>query len=130
MCHSGVATSTFFLLFFLGVAVVGGNGPAKDSKLPPLDPKAFDRAAAAHLLARPGFGGTPEEIEALTALGLEKAVDRLLAPSDGDTLPAFEPTSPGRPSPRDLAGLSKEERQKKVREATRNDGQDLQRLRG
>ena len=35
--------------------------------------------AAAHLLRRAGFGGTPEDAEVLAAVGLEGAVDRLLA---------------------------------------------------
>lgn len=39
---------------------------------------AFDYAAAAHLLSRAGFGGTPDEIRELAALGLDGALDRLL----------------------------------------------------
>lgn len=38
----------------------------------------FDRDAAAHLLRRAGFGGTPAEIERLVQLGRERAVDYLL----------------------------------------------------
>jgi uncharacterized protein (DUF1800 family) len=37
---------------------------------------SYDRAA--HLLAHAGFGGTPEEIQALTDLGLEGAVESLV----------------------------------------------------
>jgi hypothetical protein len=33
---------------------------------------------AAHLLAHAGFGGTPDEIERLAALGLERAVEALV----------------------------------------------------
>ena len=36
----------------------------------------FDRAA--HLLAHAGFGGTPEEVEALAGMGLEQAVEFLV----------------------------------------------------
>ncbi len=36
------------------------------------------RGAAAHLLRRGGFGGTPSEIDELFALGLEAAVSRLV----------------------------------------------------
>jgi uncharacterized protein (DUF1800 family) len=44
---------------------------------------------AAHLLNRAGFGGTPDEVRALHALGPEKAVDRLIAgvSVDKDPLP-------------------------------------------
>lgn len=47
---------------------------------------------AAHLLNRAGFGGSPSEIKALHALGREKAVDRLLNPteaSDAFPLPSW-----------------------------------------
>jgi uncharacterized protein (DUF1800 family) len=37
---------------------------------------------AAHLLNRAGFGGSPPEIKALHALGREKAVDSLIAPTE------------------------------------------------
>ncbi|MEZ5065355.1 MAG: DUF1800 domain-containing protein [bacterium] len=43
-----------------------------------LPPDRFDRAAAAHLLARAGFGGPPRDIDRLHALGLHGAVDSLL----------------------------------------------------
>ncbi len=41
----------------------------------------WNAKAAAHLLSRAGFGGTPEEITRLAALSLEDAVDRLLEES-------------------------------------------------
>lgn len=53
-----------------------------------LDKKAWTPAAAAHLLNRAGFGGTPAEIGALHALGLRGAVDQLLnAGDDSDLFP-------------------------------------------
>ncbi|MCA1581891.1 MAG: DUF1800 domain-containing protein [Acidobacteria bacterium] len=39
----------------------------------------WDRAAAAHLARRAGFGGTPAEIDALLAMGLEAAVSSFVA---------------------------------------------------
>jgi len=45
---------------------------------------AFTRRHAAHLLRRAGFGGTPGQIDALTALGPQGAVDSLLHPSRPD----------------------------------------------
>jgi len=45
---------------------------------------AFTRRHAAHLLRRAGFGGTPGQIETLTALGPQSGVDSLLHPSRPD----------------------------------------------
>ena len=45
--------------------------------LPPLPHKNWDYQSAAHLLNRAGFGGSPEEIEALQKLGHEAAVESL-----------------------------------------------------
>ncbi len=39
----------------------------------------WDRAKAAHLLSRAGFGGRPEEIDRVQRLGLDGAVDELMA---------------------------------------------------
>lgn len=47
-------------------------------------PKNYSFEDAAHLLRRAGFGGTPEEIKNLRALGPELAVEQLLAFSDND----------------------------------------------
>ena len=44
------------------------------SSLQQLDPKDFDERKAQHLLQRAGFGGTPQQIQALAKLGLEKSV--------------------------------------------------------
>jgi len=46
--------------------------------LTPLAPSEWSYDRAAHLLAHAGFGGTPEEIEALADLGLERAVESLV----------------------------------------------------
>src|SRR5438132_9069712 len=50
--------------------------------LTPLDPKQWTPAMAAHLLNRTGFGGTPEQIDALHKAGLDGAVSQLLNGSD------------------------------------------------
>jgi uncharacterized protein (DUF1800 family) len=54
----------------------------------------WDKYAAAHLLRRAGFGGTPEEAEALAAAGLEAAADRMLADEERG-LAAPPVTDPG-----------------------------------
>ncbi|MEM8875865.1 MAG: DUF1800 domain-containing protein [Planctomycetota bacterium] len=46
--------------------------------LEPLDAASFGREHAVHLLSRAGFGGTRGEIDAVVALGLDAAVDRLM----------------------------------------------------
>jgi len=52
-------------------------------RLPPSD---WSTVQAAHLLNRAGFGGSPAEIAALKALGLEKAVDQILQGEEDDDL--------------------------------------------
>lgn len=54
--------------------------------LTPLPDKNWDRYAAAHLLNRAGFGGTPDEIEALHAKGLNRAVEGFLKIDDESDL--------------------------------------------
>lgn len=46
--------------------------------LKPLADSRWGHPAAAHLLNRAGFGGTPPEIESLAAMGLEQAVSHLV----------------------------------------------------
>jgi hypothetical protein len=48
----------------------------------------FDERAAAHLLRRAGFGGTPDEIKRLAAGSMHQAVDALIAFPASDPLPA------------------------------------------
>jgi uncharacterized protein (DUF1800 family) len=63
--------------------------------LKPLAPDQWDYAKARHLLVRAGFGGTPQEVEKLHALGLYKAVDHLVEfyrqPASGLTLDPIPP---------------------------------------
>jgi len=54
----------------------------------PLPEKLWNRYAAAHLLNRAGFGGTPAEIDNLYSRGMDGAVEHLLnAPNDEDLFP-------------------------------------------
>ena len=63
--------------------------------LKPLAPEKWDYAKARHLLVRAGFGGTPQEIEKLHAMGLYKAVDHLVEfyrqPASGPSLDLTPP---------------------------------------
>jgi uncharacterized protein (DUF1800 family) len=54
----------------------------------PLKPQEWNWSKAAHLLNRAGFGGSPEQIDALTQAGLDRAVTRMLsAPDDSAQFP-------------------------------------------
>ena len=78
-------------------------------------PSDWNRGFAAHLLERAGFGGTPNEIDALARLTPAQAVARLvrfegtdasgLAPFDHSGIhdPGLEPFPPSRPAVTDLA---------------------------
>jgi len=48
------------------------------NSLKPLEPSEFDYWKAQHLLNRAGFGGTPEQVRGLTAMGLDGAVDYIV----------------------------------------------------
>src|SRR4029450_12988476 len=56
-----------------------GPGPkAWTDDLSPIGAQDWTYDRAAHLLERAGFGGTPEEIQALAAMTPQQAVDRLV----------------------------------------------------
>lgn len=78
------------LAFLLCMAVGSAGADDRSSSLDPLPESQWDRASAAHLLRRAGFGGTPEEVDRLHAMGLNGAVDWLV---DYRTIP-YEPAPP------------------------------------
>lgn len=88
--------------------------------LKPLAPSRWNFSAAAHLLNRAGFGGTPAEIEKLHALGHVKAVDSLL---QYESIPD-ETTNPSwaRPDP------TRFEKFKTMRDASAEKKQELRRM--
>lgn len=85
------------------------------NELTPIDRGAWNRAKAAHLLARAGFGGTPQEIDRLAAMTPQQAVRSLvrfdkvdnshLAPFDHSGIhdPSLEPFPESRPAATDKA---------------------------
>ena len=92
------------------------NGAGGEGELAPLPADAWGRAHAAHLLERAGFGGTPEAVDALAALGLEGAVRHLVyfdgVPGDavmpefdhsGVFDPGLDPFPPSRPATTEAA---------------------------
>ncbi len=113
------------------LAVVSSTGFTEDGtskpSLKPLDPAAFDVAAARHLLNRAAFGGAPQEIAALAEMGLDKAVDHLLGAED--EFEEFQATLTARPDYRKFRELNREERQKLQREFRRKDRRQFDSLR-
>lgn len=91
---------------------------AQRGPLNPLPGRLWDRAAAEHLLRRAGFGGSPEEIDRLAALGLDAAVDHLvdyhLIPYDAPP-PELESLVAAPVDRAALRRMSAEERQQYVR---------------
>jgi hypothetical protein len=91
-------------------------GPATwQNDLTPIAPADWNYDLAAHLLERAGFGGTPEEINALAKMTPAQAIARLVRfqGTDASNLPPFdhsgihdpglEPFPPSRPAVTDLA---------------------------
>ena len=97
-------------------AIAQTAGPAAwQNDLTPIAPADWNYDFAAHLLERAGFGGTPDEIQALAKLTPEQAIARLVRfeGTDESHLPAFdqsdihdpglEPFPPSRPAVTDHA---------------------------
>jgi len=96
------------------MAQVAGH-PAWKDDLNPIGPADWNYDFAAHLLERAGFGGTPEEIEALAKMTPARAVARVVRFEGTDTghLPSFEhsgihdpglePFPPSRPAVTEMA---------------------------
>ncbi len=105
-----VATATTLILFLSSPSIL-----AQQDDLSPLSVSDWDYQAAAHLLERAGFGGTPDQIEALAALTPSKAVQSLVYfdPDNNRHLlpfqhsgihePGLEPFPPSRPATTELA---------------------------
>ncbi len=63
-------------------ALSADGGGAWVNDLRPIAAAEWNRERAAHLLERAGFGGTPQQIDALAALGPREAVARLVRPQN------------------------------------------------
>jgi len=102
------------------MAQTAGPG-AWQNDLTPIGPSDWNYDFAAHLLERAGFGGTPEEIQALAKLTPAQAIARLvrfegtdigqLPPFDHSGIhdPGLEPFPPTRPAVTDMAKEKGEE---------------------
>lgn len=108
--------------------------------LTPIRDEAFGYAEARHLLARAGFGGTPDQIQTLVEWGPEKAVAYLVDVEKAPEFPVdaarFDSTIMGEPSPETVARYrrarqtSDEEELARLRlERQRRQAQDRQQVR-
>ena len=94
--------------------------------------RGWDREAAAHLLRRAAFGGTPEEIDRVAAAGLDEAVNQLI---DYATQPRgvaeFQPVRGAERSgaQQRLRELASEQRQESRRQLRQLDRVQLEELR-
>lgn len=91
------------------------TGSGWQDELAPISATDWNYDTAAHLLERAGFGGTPDQIEALASMSPSAAVRRLvyfdgvdnshLLPFEHSGIhdPALEPFPPSRPATTDLA---------------------------
>jgi hypothetical protein len=106
----------FVLCLVAAPSLARQSGPAGwENDLTPIAASDWNVDFAAHLLERAGFGGTPEEIEALAAMTPADAVRSLVDHSTVDNShlppfdhsgvhdPGFEPFPPSRPATTDLA---------------------------
>lgn len=92
----------------------------------------WDEGAAAHLLCRAGFGGTPDQVKAAYAKGLDRAVRELVEPDAA----AFDLKAPAWAQPRDLRSVRMEARaarqagdKAKIRAERKMEGEELLDLR-
>ena len=91
-----------------------------DRALRPLPERSFGFDEARHLLARAGFGGTPEQVRAIADLGLDDAVDYLVA---WDAIP--DPVVEADEFDRDIRRPPTEAERRLAREARRTEDQVL-----
>jgi uncharacterized protein (DUF1800 family) len=124
---SGVACLSTLLiqLVFLDAAIA--SPPAAPGGLRPLAVDTWDVAKARHLLARAGFGGTPEEVAKLEAMGLRGAVDFLV---DYQKQPQLDlPFDPAQPDREQVATLRNGTPEQKRTLAQQQRQQDMSQLR-
>ncbi|MCG8404222.1 MAG: DUF1800 domain-containing protein [Phycisphaerales bacterium] len=94
LCETGYVMNH---LSCLAMIIGLGAGSAAD---PLATSQAWSQDHAAHLLRRAGFGGTPEQIEFLTKLGRQKAVEYLVYYESVPETPIPVTIEPHQPPPR------------------------------
>jgi uncharacterized protein (DUF1800 family) len=107
----------------------GGPAPMARDELASLAAAEFDSAKARHLLARAGFGGTPDEVASLHALGLKRAVASLVEYRSGAAWDLPLSVESAFASRQELKRLPREERRRVEQERRKQDDAQLRRLR-
>lgn len=95
------------------VAAAMADDRAGNCSLKPLAKTDWSAAAAEHLLARAGFGGSPEQVERLTNMGLDEAVSYLVDYADlpyETALPPIPEELEDRPDRALLRAMTEDER--------------------
>src|ERR1700688_4004711 len=91
--YGGLLAVALTLAAYPPLATAQTTGPnAWQNDPTPIGAADWNYDFAAHLLERAGFGGTPEEIQALAKMSPAQAVARMVRfeGTDVDGLPAFE----------------------------------------
>jgi uncharacterized protein (DUF1800 family) len=113
-------TRSIFGLLLASVAASALAAPAEwQDQLKPLPANQWNRARAAHLLERAGFGGTPSEIDRFAKMTPARAVRTLVRyqsirhvsppfEASGAFDPGLDPFSPSRPAATDQAKVAGE----------------------
>ena len=115
-CHHGNVLLIAFVISLTNASALCKTAPGNwQDDLAPLPAYSWNQHYAAHLLERAGFGGTPEQVQALFELGLRGAVERLvhfdtaenasILPFEHSGIhdPGLEPFPPSRPATTELA---------------------------
>ncbi|MBW7905741.1 MAG: DUF1800 domain-containing protein [Phycisphaerae bacterium] len=126
-------SSPMLLVLLAGAASVPAAGHDRSAaSLEALPAAQWDAQAAAHLLRRAGFGGTPAEVERLHRLGVEGAVDWLVdfdrqgyAPAP----PAVDPLVMEGLDRTELRGKTPEERREIIEQRRRAERESFEEIR-
>lgn len=117
----------------VGLCFEAAGGPRDEAaSLERLPAQKWDRAAAAHLMRRAAFGGSPEEIDRLHALGLEGAVRELVDYERVDYAaapPSIDPAVTERPDRAALRKLTTAEREKAIEQIRRAQRRSMEEVR-
>jgi len=101
--------------------------------LEPLPPSRWSPEAAAHLLNRAGFGGSPDDIAALHARGFEAAISALVdvpAPESPEPVPDWAKPGETFALRRELRAMDEEKRRMRLMEKRKEDQKHLIAIRG
>lgn len=129
-----MSRARILLVNLLGLALAPrvSSAAADPVSLEPIGRDDWTPAAAAHLLRRAGFGGTPAEIDRLLALGLDGAVDSLVEYTQTpyhDPPPVIPEALRERPDHSERSELSDEQRRREIEDRLQQERRTLEAVR-